>query len=269
MKNSKRVKRPAKKSTETPARGVVIRETPEMPFSKKKEKIIVEKRKGIDLLFEVALTKEAQFEEVRKRSPREFYKTHPSRSGIVTKTAPSVSKIIPFATSEGTGVKPGVPDVAEEESSKSEAESLGNDEDDSNNKQVSSDKDSDQEKDSDDDKTKSDNEYESDSKHETDESESVLEFDHDESKENEEGNDDEDETKITDKAEGDEDEDMDYTTSQLYDDVDIRLNEQVDTDEEFIQEEGNDAAMTNVQQGNENPEILQVIEDAHVTLSTV
>ncbi|GKB30983.1 integrase, catalytic region, zinc finger, CCHC-type containing protein [Tanacetum coccineum] len=80
---------------------------------------------------------------------------------------------------------------------------------------------------------------------------------------------DEDETKITDKAEGDEDEEMDYTTSQLYDDVDIRLNEPVDTDKEFVQEEGTDAAMTNVQQGNENPEIVQVIEDAHVTLSTV
>nr|GFA20947.1 hypothetical protein [Tanacetum cinerariifolium] len=62
---------------------------------------------------------------------------------------------------------------------------------------------------------------------------------------------------------------MDYTTSQLYDDVDIRLNEPADTDKGFVQEEGTDAAMTNIQQGNENPKILQVIEDAHVTLSTV
>ncbi|GKG36896.1 hypothetical protein Tco_0447069, partial [Tanacetum coccineum] len=36
---SKRVKRPAKKSTKAPARGVVIRETPKIPFSKKKEKV--------------------------------------------------------------------------------------------------------------------------------------------------------------------------------------------------------------------------------------
>ncbi|GJU02273.1 reverse transcriptase domain-containing protein [Tanacetum coccineum] len=78
-----------------------------------------------------------------------------------------------------------------------------------------------------------------------------------------------DETKIVDKAEGDKDEVMDYTTSLLYDDVDIRLNEPVDTDKEFIQEEGTDAVMTNVQQGNENLEISQVIEDAHVTLSTI
>ncbi|GKC83941.1 hypothetical protein Tco_1139658 [Tanacetum coccineum] len=83
--------------------------------------------------------------------------------------------------------------------------------------------------------------------------------------------DDEDEEKIIDKAEGDEDEyeEMDYTTSQLYDDVDIRLNEPVDTDKGFIQEEGTDAKITNIQQGNENSEISQVIEDAHVTLSTV
>ncbi|GJV73383.1 hypothetical protein Tco_1493378 [Tanacetum coccineum] len=81
--------------------------------------------------------------------------------------------------------------------------------------------------------------------------------------------DDENETKITDKAKGDEDEEMDYTTSKLYDDVDIRLNEPVGSDKRFVQEEGTDAAMTNVQQGNKNLEILQVIEDAHVTLSTV
>ncbi|GJV97717.1 hypothetical protein Tco_1549294 [Tanacetum coccineum] len=120
---------------------------------------------------------------------RDFHKTHPSGSGTVTKTAPSVAKIKPYVTNEGTGVKPGVPDVTEEESSKN----------------------SDQENDSDDDKTQSNNENESDSEHETDENES-------------------DETKITDKAEGDEDEEMDYTASQLYDDVDIRLNEPVDSD---------------------------------------
>ncbi|GJV68265.1 hypothetical protein Tco_1483774 [Tanacetum coccineum] len=96
---SKRVKRPAKRSTKALARGVVIIETPEMPLYKKKEKITVEKRKGIDLLFEVALTEEAY-----------------------------------------------------------EAESWGNDKDDSNNEQDSCGEDSDQENDSDDDKTQSNNE---------------------------------------------------------------------------------------------------------------
>ncbi|GJY38997.1 hypothetical protein Tco_0425361 [Tanacetum coccineum] len=41
MGKSKRVKRPAKKSTKAPTRGIVIRYTPEMPLSKKKEKVDV------------------------------------------------------------------------------------------------------------------------------------------------------------------------------------------------------------------------------------
>ncbi|GJU59479.1 hypothetical protein Tco_1237245 [Tanacetum coccineum] len=166
-------------------------------------------------------------------------------------------KIIPSITSEGTSVKPGVPDVTEDESSESEVESWGNDEDDSNNEQDSSGEDSDQNNDSDENKTQSDNENESDSEHETDENESGSEFDQEEDEDDKEevkgelvktqsnDSDDEDETKITDKVEGDEDEEMDYTTSQLYNDVDIRLNEPVDTDKEFVQEEGTDAAMTN------------------------
>ncbi|GJU16866.1 hypothetical protein Tco_1144832 [Tanacetum coccineum] len=235
---SKRVKRPVKNTTKAPARGVVIRETREIPVSKKKEKVDVTRGKGIELLSQVALTEDAQFEEVQKKSMRDFHKTHPSGSGTVTKTAPSAVKIKPS----------------------------GNDKDDSNNEQDSSGEETDQVNDSDDNKTQSDDENELDSDHETKENESSLESDQEEDEDDE---DDEDETKIADKAEVNEDEEMDYTTSQLYDDVDIRLNEPVDTDKWFVQEEGTNAAMTNVQQGNENPEILQVIEDAHVTLSTI
>ncbi|GJV16780.1 retrovirus-related pol polyprotein from transposon TNT 1-94 [Tanacetum coccineum] len=178
---SKRVKRPAKKSTKALARGVVIKETPEIPLSKKKEKVDVTRGKGIELLSQVALR---------------------------------------------------------------------NDEDDRNNDQDSSGEDSDHKNDSDDDKTQSDNENESDFKHETDENESGSESDQDENKEFEDdeeevkdklvktpsnNSDNEDETKINDKAKGDEYEEMDYTTSQLYDDVDIQLNEPVDSDKGFIQ----------------------------------
>ncbi|GKF93100.1 hypothetical protein Tco_0279819, partial [Tanacetum coccineum] len=116
-KKSKRVKRPAKKSTNAPTLGVVIRDTHVMSLSKKKEKMTVEKRKGLELLSEVALTEEAQCEEVRKKSLRDFHKTHPSGSGIVT----SAAKIKPSVTNEGTDAKPGVPDVTEEESTGSEA----------------------------------------------------------------------------------------------------------------------------------------------------
>ncbi|GJX94586.1 hypothetical protein Tco_0349172 [Tanacetum coccineum] len=258
---SKRVKRPAKKSTKAPLRGVVIRETPKMPVSKKKEKVDVTRGKGIELLSQVALKEDAQFEEIRRKSMRDFHKTHPSGSGAV--------KIIPSVTSEGNDDKPGVPDVTKEESSKTEAESWGNDKDDSNNEQDSSGEDSEQNNDSDDDKIQSDNENESDSEHETDENESGSKSNQEENEEDEDDEeevkdklvktpsndfDDEDETKITDKTEGDKDEEMDFTTNQLYDDVDIRLNELVDTDKGFVQEEGTDAALTNVQQGNEDPE---------------
>ncbi|GJX65509.1 hypothetical protein Tco_0299852 [Tanacetum coccineum] len=112
-RKSKRVKRPAKKSSDVPTAGVVIRETPVKSLSKKTEKMTVEKRKGIDLLSKVALTEEAQYEEVRKKSLRDFYRTHPSGSGIVTKLAPSAAKIKPSVTNEGTNAKLGVPDVTE------------------------------------------------------------------------------------------------------------------------------------------------------------
>ncbi|GKB32480.1 hypothetical protein Tco_0871881, partial [Tanacetum coccineum] len=64
--------------------------------------MIVGKRKGIDLLSEVALTKEAQYKKVRKKSLRDFHKTHPSGSGTVTKITSSAAKIKPSVTNEGT-----------------------------------------------------------------------------------------------------------------------------------------------------------------------
>nr|GEY75759.1 hypothetical protein [Tanacetum cinerariifolium] len=201
LRKSKRVKKLVKKSTNAPARGVVIGETPEMSLSKKKEKVDVTRGKGIELLSQVALNEDAQFEEVQRKSMRDFHKTHPSGFGTVTKTAPR------------------------------------NSEDDNNNEQDSSGEDIDQENESDDDKTQSNNENKSYFKHETNESESGSESDH---KENEEDKDDEEEVNdefvktpsndSDDKVEGDKDEEIDYTTSQLYNDVDIRLNEPVDTD---------------------------------------
>ncbi|GJZ22506.1 hypothetical protein Tco_0559545 [Tanacetum coccineum] len=91
-RKSKRVKRPVKKTTKAPARG-----------------------KGIKLLSQVALTKDAQFEEVRRKSMRDFHKTHPSGSGTATKPTPSAAIIKPSVTNERTGVKPGVPDKEDEE----------------------------------------------------------------------------------------------------------------------------------------------------------
>ncbi|GKB83147.1 hypothetical protein Tco_0950042 [Tanacetum coccineum] len=249
-RKSKRVKRPIKKSSDALIAGVVIRESHVKSLSKKKEKMTIEKRKGIDLLSKVALTEEAQYEEVGKKSLRDFYKTHPSGSGTVTKVTPSAAKIKPSVTNEGTGVKPGVPDVTEEESTESKAESWGKDKDDSNNDHESSSEGNDTERDSGDDNTQSDSENGLDSEHETDENESGSESDQEENEEEIEDDeeeaedefvktpsndiDDEDETKIKDKAEGDEDEGMNYTTNQFDDDVNVRLNEPVDTDARFI-----------------------------------
>ncbi|GJW04429.1 hypothetical protein Tco_1563285 [Tanacetum coccineum] len=140
VQKGKRVKRPAKKSTTTPAAGIVIKEALVETKSKKKgkEKVDVAYRKEIELLSDVALTEEAQIKEERKRSLRDFHKTHPSSSGTVAKKPPSVEKITPTVTSERTGDKPEVPDVTEDDSTNSESESWGNDEDDSNNDQESS-----------------------------------------------------------------------------------------------------------------------------------
>ncbi|GKA59066.1 hypothetical protein Tco_0758379 [Tanacetum coccineum] len=261
-RKSNRVKRPAKKSTNAPTIGVVIRDTHVMSLSKKKEKMTVEKCKGIELLSEVALTEKAQYEEVHKKSLRDFYKTHPSGSGIVT----SAANIKPFVTNEGTSTKPGVLDVTKKESTESEAESWGRDEDDSNNDHDSSSEGSDQKSDNGDDTTQSYKEKGSNSEHETDENETGSESDQEENEE---------------EVEDDEEEKNDEfvkTMSNYTDDEDetnveskVEDKAEVNTDEGFIQKEGTDAKMINVQQGNENLEITlnQVLEDAHVTISTV
>ncbi|GJZ34803.1 hypothetical protein Tco_0580620 [Tanacetum coccineum] len=74
-----------------------------------------------------------------------------------------------------------------------------------------------------------------------------------------------------DEIESDEDKGMDDTTYQFDDDVDARLKEPTQTDKEVVQGEGADAEMIDAQQGNENLETTQeqVVEDAHVTISTV
>ncbi|GKA55535.1 hypothetical protein Tco_0754607 [Tanacetum coccineum] len=139
VQKGKRVKRPTKKSTTKPTAGVVIKEAlmKTKSKSKEKEKVDVTRGKGIELLSEVALTEEAQTKEVRKKILSYFHKTHPSGSGMVAKKPQSVDKITPTVISEGTGDKPGDLDVTEDDSTKSESKSYGNDEDDNNNEQES------------------------------------------------------------------------------------------------------------------------------------
>ncbi|GKA80861.1 hypothetical protein Tco_0787553 [Tanacetum coccineum] len=232
VQKGKRVKRAAKKSSTTPATGIVIREPPVETMSKRKEKekVDVAHGKGIKLLFEVALFEKAQMKEVRKKSLRDFHKTHPSGSGTVAEDPPSVEKITPTVTSEGTGDKLGVPDVTNDDSTESEYESWGNDEDDNNNDNEPNNEGSEQENDSD--------EHESDSEQDDEDDQ-----DDDQEKESE------DEEMKSDKEQG-----LDDTIDQFDDDADARLEEPTKTDTGISQGEGTDAEMTEAQQGNENLE---------------
>ncbi|GJU82706.1 hypothetical protein Tco_1285071 [Tanacetum coccineum] len=253
IKKGKRLKTAAKKFAYKPAIGYVIREPVVETKSKRKEKekVDVAHGKGIELLSDVALTEEAQ-KEVRIKSLRDFHKTHPSGSGTVIEDSPSVAKITPPVTSEGTGDILGVPNVTNDDSSKSESESWGNDEDESNEEHVLSDEGSEEENESD--KQASDSEQEEESKDD----------DHKENKD-----DDDLELESNDETEGDEE--KDDTTDQFDDDVDARLEEPTKTAIGIVQGEGTDAKMTKSQQGNENLETTQeqVVEDAHVTISTI
>ncbi|GKF04415.1 hypothetical protein Tco_0035083, partial [Tanacetum coccineum] len=204
---------PSKKDT-----GVVIREAPveTKSKSKEKEKVDVTRGKGIELLSEVALTEEAQMKEVRKKSLRDFHKTHLSGSGV--------------------------PDVTEDDSTESESESSGNDEDDSNNDdQDSSNKDSEQENESE--EQVSDSEQEEESKDDDQEEE---EFVH---------------TPFP--TDDKDDENLESKSDEV-------IKKPTQTDKEVVQGEGADAEMIDAQQGNENLETTQeqVVEDAHVTIST-
>ncbi|GJX04507.1 hypothetical protein Tco_0190423 [Tanacetum coccineum] len=228
IKKGKRLKTPAKKAASKPVT-------------------------GIELLSEVALSEKAQTKEVRKKSLRDFHKTHPSGSGTVSKKQPSVEKIIRTVTSEGTGDKPEVPDVTNDDSSESESESWGNDEDDSNNEQESSDESSKQENESEDQESDSEQDKESD-----DDDQKEEEFDQENESEDDE-------------IKSDEEQGMDDIIDQFDDDADARLEEPTKTATGIVQGEGNDTKMTEAQQGNENLETTQeqVVEDAYVTISTV
>nr|GEV39495.1 ribonuclease H [Tanacetum cinerariifolium] len=156
--------------------------------------------------------------------------------------------------SEGTCNKPGVPDVTKDESTKSESESWGNDEDDNNDENDSENEGNNEENKSDDDKTPFDSEKGSDSEQDSDGSESDSESDLQEDEEEVKDDDEEEdefahtppntdeeedanqESKNDDKIKGDEDKGMDDTTNQFNDDVDARLNEPTQTNEEVVQD---------------------------------
>ncbi|GJX82855.1 hypothetical protein Tco_0332336 [Tanacetum coccineum] len=159
--------------------------------------------------------------EVRKKSLRDFHKTYYSGSGTVTEKPPSVDKITPTITSEGT--------------------------DDSNNDQDSSNEDSEQE---------------NESEEKVSDSEQEEEYEDDDQEEEEfvytpSPTDDKDDDNL-------ESESDDVNKSDKESDV-------IKGDKEIVQGKGVDAEMIDAQQGNKNLETTQeqVVEDAHVTISTI
>ncbi|GJR90915.1 hypothetical protein Tco_0214926 [Tanacetum coccineum] len=115
IKKGKRLKTAAKKSTYKPAIGIVIREPAVETKSKRKEKekVDVAHGKGIELLSDA----------------------YPSGSGTVAEDPPSVAKITPPVTSEGTDDIPGVLDVTNNDSSENlEKEEESKDDDQEENK---------------------------------------------------------------------------------------------------------------------------------------
>ncbi|GKE14053.1 hypothetical protein Tco_1421630 [Tanacetum coccineum] len=165
---------------------------------------------------------------------------------MVAKKPPSVDKITPTVTSEGTGDKPGVPDVIEDESTKSESESWGNDEDNNNNDQDSSNEDS---------------------KHENESEEQVS----DSEQEDESDDDDQKEEEFVHTPSPTDDKDDDNLESESDDVIKSDEEKGMDDTKEVVQGEGVDVEMHDAQQGNENLETTQeqVVEDTHVTISTV
>ncbi|GJZ19899.1 hypothetical protein Tco_0556489, partial [Tanacetum coccineum] len=216
--------------------------------SKEKEKVDVTREKGIELLSEVALTEETQMKEVRKKSLRDFHKTHLSGSGTVAEKPPSVDKITPIVTSEGTGDKPGVPDVTEDDSTESES----NEQENESEEQVS------------------DSEQEEESKDDDQEEE---EFPHTPSP-TDDKDDDNLESESEDVNKINEESDDVNKINEESDDVnksDEESDDVIKSYKEIVQGEGVDAEMIDAQQGNENLETTQekVVEDVHVTIFTV
>ncbi|GJR71258.1 retrovirus-related pol polyprotein from transposon TNT 1-94 [Tanacetum coccineum] len=124
---------PAKKSSKLQA-GVIIKDTPGVSVSKKKAPAKGKRSKGIEILSDVALLEAAILKEAKKRSKKDFHISQASGSGDGVSSQPKVldeSKDKTTCTDEGTGTKPGVPDVPKYQS-ESDDESRGNSKDDDN-----------------------------------------------------------------------------------------------------------------------------------------
>ncbi|GKD11331.1 hypothetical protein Tco_1191016 [Tanacetum coccineum] len=100
--------------------------------SKKKAPAKTDRGKGIELLSDAVLLEEAQLEKTLRKSKRETHKLQASGSSEgadFESDVPDEQTGKTKDTSEGTGMKPGDPDVSKEYSSDSDDDSWGNNED--------------------------------------------------------------------------------------------------------------------------------------------
>ncbi|GJU82304.1 hypothetical protein Tco_1284669 [Tanacetum coccineum] len=134
-KKARKLKKPA-----SPPKKKTIVAVEEPSVSKKKALAKAERIKGIEMLSHAALLKEAQLKKAIKQSRQEtnIHQAGGSSEGVdLELEVPDKPKGKSIDTNEGTSLKPGVPDVSKNDSSKSEYESWGdsNDDNDDDNQQ--------------------------------------------------------------------------------------------------------------------------------------
>nr|GEX68169.1 retrovirus-related Pol polyprotein from transposon TNT 1-94 [Tanacetum cinerariifolium] len=111
-----------------------LKDTSDKSVSKKKAPAKTGRGKGIELLLDAALLEEAQMKKALKKSK---HQTHNLQASGSSEGADFESEVLDERTgktkyiSEGTGVKPGVPDVSKDDSSDSNNDSWGDSEDES------------------------------------------------------------------------------------------------------------------------------------------
>ncbi|GKA17466.1 hypothetical protein Tco_0697303 [Tanacetum coccineum] len=214
-------------------------------LTKKKAPVKADRGKSLNVLSEVALSEAAHLKEITKRSKKDFHISHASGLGDGTDFQSGVPKEQQrkiSATHEGTGAKPGVPDVPKYDS-ESNIESWGDsgeeDEDDTEDDEGNDDGDDNDGNDDDD----NDGDDDDDDKHEEEEEENVDEF--------------------TDKEDDEDNEEELDDGEELYKDVNVNLRKK---DVEMTDADQSEADQHNVSKeyGFEQEE-----EDAHVTLTAV
>ncbi|GKC51766.1 hypothetical protein Tco_1074511 [Tanacetum coccineum] len=242
-KKLNRVKRPAKKSTNAPTADVVIRDSLGVSVSKKITPAKADRGIGIKLLSDASLLEESQIKKTLKKSKQETHKLQASGSSEgadFESEVPDESKAKSSYTNEGTGVNPGVPDVSNANSS----ERSENDDDSGNDAQDSKRTYSDEEENL----NLNPNVYE---EEETQEEEYIHTTDY---------------FVPTDKETDDENIEFD---DEKYDDLykDVNMRSQVAEHEDVWK---GDVEMTDAtrESGSQEKSYEQVVEDAHVTLTT-